>query len=125
MSIQSSIITALEGVVGDEVYEEAAPQDIKLPMVIYVRKSRDPISTLLGATGDVNSEIIFECYAYTKAEALTVAEAVRAAIVAARSSFLGGTGLLPTQYELTVTTEAYTPDVMEYMEPVAYGFWHT
>jgi hypothetical protein len=124
MSIQSDVVTALSGVVGGRVYPEAAPQDIVLPMVIYTRKSRDPLSTLLGATGDVNSEIVFECYAKTKLEALDVADDVRAAIVAARSSVLGGSGVLPVQYEMPVSTEDYTPETMEYMEPVGFGFWH-
>ncbi len=119
MSIQSDIITALSGVAGDRIYPEAAPQDITLPMVIYVRNKRDPLMTLLGATGDVNSDVIFECYAKSKAEALVLADDVRSAIDAAKTS------TLQIQYEMPVTTENYTPETMEYMEPVGFSFWHT
>lgn len=123
MSIHSDIATALAGVASDNVWPEAAELNalgkVDLPMVLYVRKSRDPLQTLLGSTGDVNSEFVFECYAKHKMEALTLADEVRAAIVAAMDT------VLPIQYEMPATTEDYTPEVMEYMEPVAFGFWHT
>lgn len=119
MSIHTDIVTALEGVVDDRVFVEAAPQDIVLPMVIFLRRNRDPLQTLLGSTGDVNSEFVFECYAKTKLEALDVADDVRAAIVAAKDT------VLPVQYELPVSSEDYEPEVMEYMEPVSFGFWHS
>ena len=122
MSIQADIITALAGVVSDRIYPEAAPQDIVLPMVIYVRRNRDPLQTLLGSTGDVNSEFVFECYAKSKTEALAVADEVRAAIVAARDD---SPPLLPFQYELPTSNEDYEPVVMEWMEPVGFGFWHS
>ena len=118
MSIHTDIVTALEGIVSDNVYIEAAPPEIVLPMVIFVRKNRDPLQTLLGSTGDINSEFVFECYAKTKLEALDVADDVRAAIVAAMDS------VLPVQYELPVSADDYEPIVMEYMEPVSFGFWH-
>lgn len=123
MSIHSDIKTALVGVSNDNVWPEAAELNdlgkIDLPMVLYIRKSREPLQTLLGPTGDVNSEFVFECYAKHKMEALTLADEVRAAILAARDN------VLPIQYEMQATTEDYTPETMEYMEPVAFGFWHT
>lgn len=119
MSIQDDIVTALAGVADNNLYPEACPQDIRLPMVIFIRTGRTPLVTLLGANGDINSEIVFECYSKSKPDAVALADEVRAAIVAARST------VLPVQYEMPVTTEDYTPQTMEYMEPVAFGFWHT
>ncbi|MGH7785088.1 MAG: hypothetical protein ACREO5_14770 [Candidatus Binatia bacterium] len=122
MSIQSDIISALSGVAGDRIYPEAAPESIDLPMVIYVRKLREPLMTLGGPSGDVQSEFIFECYAKSKMEALTVADDVRTAILAAMDA---SPALLPIQYETQVSTEDYLPEVMEYMEPVGFSFWHS
>jgi hypothetical protein len=118
VSIQSDVVTALTGVASDHLFPEACPKDIVLPMVIFVRTSRSPLNTLLGATENVYSEFVFECYSKSKPEAVALADDVRAAIMAAKTT------TLPVQFELTVTTEDYTPQTMEFMEPVSYGFWH-
>lgn len=127
MSIQSDIVAALEGITslqgseGARVYPEAAPQDTVRPMVIYVRKSREPLMALTGPTGDILSQFVFECYADSKLEALTVADDVRDAIVAGPTS---SPPLLSVQYEVEASAEDYLPETMEYMEPVAFAFWH-
>lgn len=123
MSIQSDIGTALAGIAGGKVWPEAAELDddgkVVPPFCVYVRTSCAPLQTLLGSNGDINSEFVFECYGTRKTEAMALADQVRAAIVAARTT------ILKVQYEMPVTTESYTPEVMEYMEPVGFGFWHT
>lgn len=116
MSIQSDIVTALSGVASGNVYPEAAPQLIALPMVIIVRTAREPLALLTGSAGTAKYTFVFECYDKTKAGAITLADSVRAAIVAAIST-------LNTQYEVSVSADQYEAQVNEYMEPVSFSFW--
>lgn len=116
MSIQSDIITALASVAGGRIYPQAVPEGIAMPFVVYRRTSQDPLATLQGAEGSVNSVFSFDCYADTYAAALSTAAAVRTAIA-------GASGL--TSYPDAGSGEDYEPVIDAFMEPVIYGFWHT
>ena len=115
MSIQSDIIAALAGVAGGRVYPQAAPADAPRPFVIYRRVNQDPLGTLDGFEGSINSVFSFDCYADNYAAALATADSVRAAI--------DGGGF--TSYRDAGSGEDYEPVIDAYMEPVIYGFWHT
>lgn len=117
MSIQSDIVTALASVASGNIYPEAAPQSIALPMVIFVRTAREPLNVLTGATGIAKYTFVFECYDKTKLAAITLADAVRTAIAAAIAT------TLTTQFEENVSADQYEPQVAEYMEPVSFVFW--
>jgi hypothetical protein len=119
MSLQTDLIAAFAAVspivAGGRVYPQAAPADAPLPFVIYRITSKDPLTTLNDSETLVNSIVSFESYADDYAEALAVAETVKAAIAAS--------GL--TYYKISSPGEDYVPPTDDYMEPVYYGFWHT
>lgn len=119
MTIEADIVTALAAVAGGRVFPEAAPEKYALPMVIYVADGHEPLMTLGGFEGTTKSTFTFECYGNTKAEALTTAVAVKAAIDAALTT------TLKTGFRLPVSKDAYESTTMEFMEPVSYSFWHT
>lgn len=119
MTIEADIVTALATVCSGRVFPEAAPEKYILPMVIYVGEGQEPLMTLGGFEGTTKSTFVFECYGNTKAEALTTAASVRAAIDAALLT------TLKTGFRLPVNKDAYEPTTMEFMEPVSYSFWHT
>jgi len=115
MSLQTDIITALSAVASGQVYPQFVPADIEPPFVVYRIASKDPLQTIDGTIHMHNSSVVFECYADTYAQALTLAASVRSAITSA--SF--------TEYEDSAPGESYEPQVDLFMEPVYYGFWHT
>ena len=116
MSIQSDIVTALASVAGGRVYPEAAPEDAALPFVIYRRTLYEPVMTLTGYAGATRSAFMFECWATTKAVALSTAAAVQSAIEAAAP--------ITTKYREPASGEDFEPASDQYVEPVAYTFWH-
>jgi len=116
MTIHSDIVAALASVASGRVYPDAAPQDAVLPFVVYRRVSKEPLNTLYEATGYVRSSFVFDCWATTKAAAITTAAAVVTAIEAAAA--------LNMAFEEPVTGEDYEPAVDQFVEPVQFGFWH-
>ena len=117
MSIQSDIISALSAVASGRVYPQAAPQDAAMPFVIYRRLSQEPLTTIHSASVvATRSTFVFECYAETYAEALSTAETVRAAFLAASPTL--------DVYAVPSSGEEYAPAIDAYMEPVELGFWH-
>ena len=114
MSLQSEIVTALSGVASGKVYPQFVNADIDPPFVVYRITSKDPLQTIDGTIHQRNSTAVFECYAENYADALTLADGVRTAIV--------GSSL--TQYEDTSPGEDYDPVIDILMEPVYFGFWH-
>ncbi len=117
MSIQSDVITALAGVASDRVYPEAAPQDAVLPIVIYKRAHFEPLMTLTGYAGTTKSTFVFECWGTTKAEALSIADSVTAAIDAAAG--------ITIKFREPIGGENYESQSDQYVEPVSYSFWHS
>jgi hypothetical protein len=118
MTIQSDIVTALSAVASGKVYPEVAPQDAVVPLVIYRRVLYEPL-TLIHSPVPVGarSSFVFECWAATKAGALTLAASVRSAIEAT-ASFTDDCYLEP------VSGEDYESVTDEFVEPVQYSFWH-
>ena len=114
MSIQSDITTALAAVASGQVYPDAAPEAVDYPFVVYRRTAFEPIMTLQGPADNARSTFVFESYATTLAGALTLADAVIAAIVAA----------FPGAWREAGDAETYEPVVDSFMEPVVYSFWH-
>lgn len=124
MSIDTTIVTALAAVASGKVYPATGvPQGTVPPFVVYRRVARRELNTLMGVTGDVNSEYVFECWgkrtasANAKATSEALASDVRAAIEASAA--------LTPKYPIDVSAEEYEPETLELMEPVSYGFWHT
>jgi hypothetical protein len=117
MSIQSDIKTALAGIAGNRVYPEAAPENATLPLVVYRKTGAEPLMTLQGYAGMTRFSFVFECWARTYAEAITLADQVRTAIEAAAA--------LKPQYRDFADPDDYEPAVDQFLESVAYSFWHT
>jgi len=115
MSLQSDIVTALAAVASGKVYPQFVPADVDPPFVVYRIINKDPLQTLSSGTVLINSQVEFDCFSETYSGALTLAAAVKAAVVAS--------GL--TYYESTSPGENYEPEVDIFMEPIFYGFWHT
>lgn len=120
MTIHADIRAALASLAmlsaqkGDGIFS-VVPEDIDPPFVVMRRTLRDPLVTLSGPTGDVNSTFRFECWAKQKADAVTLAGQVAAAIEA--SSL--------TATPVAVGDEDYDPDMLVNMEPIAFSIWHT
>lgn len=101
------------------------PEGTALPLVVVRRTSHNRIDTLEGYSGISISEFVFECWGQrgaamgAKAQALSIADAVRSAIAAVQS------GSLPSQWDLPVSGEDYDEATLEEMEPVAFGFSHS
>jgi len=89
MSIQSDLYAhissdaGLTALVSDRVYPVKAPQEPSYPLVSYSMISGQPQNTLDG-TGSLNNSLFqFDVYADTYAEALSVADALEAAMAVA------------------------------------------
>lgn len=118
MSIQSDIVTALSAVASGNVYPEMAPEDAVVPLVIYRRILLEPLILIHSPVPATNrSSFVFECWASTKAGALTLAGQVRTAIEAS-TSFTDDCYLEP------VSGEDYESLTDQFVEPVQYSFWH-
>lgn len=117
MSLQSDIKTALAGIASNRVYPEAAPDNSTLPLVVYRKSGAEPLMTLSGYAGMTRFTVIFDCWARTYAEAITLAEQVRTALEAAAS--------LKPMYREPADADDYEPAVDQFVESVAYSFWHT
>ncbi len=116
MSIETSIIEALAGIASNHVYPDAAPQDTPLPLVTYKTIDREPLNTLQGYAGITRSIIRFDCWAKTKAEALSLA----ASVVAAIHAYAG----IQNKYQESPGASDYEPAVDQFVEPVQFTFWH-
>jgi len=117
MSIQSDIKTALAAVASGRVYPEAAPDNAALPFVVYRKVAADPLMTLQGYAGQTRFTIVFDCWARTYAEAITLADQVRTAVEAAAA--------LKPQYREPADPDVYEPSVDQFVEPVVYSIWHS
>jgi hypothetical protein len=116
MSVQSDIKTALAGIASNRVYPAAAPDAAALPHVVYRKAGAEPLMTLQGYAGTTRYTFVFECWARTYAEAITLAEQVRTALEAAAA--------LKPMYREPADADDYEPVVDEFLELVAYSFWH-
>lgn len=117
MSLQSDIKTALAGIAGNRVYPEAAPDAASLPLVVYRKAGSEPLMTLQGYAGTTRFTMVFDCWARTYAEAITLADQVRTALEAAAA--------LKPMYREPADADDYEPVVDQFVEPVSYSFWHT
>jgi len=115
VSIQSEIITALASVAGARVYPDLAPQDAALPLVIYKRTAYEPLMKLDGYASLTKSTFMFECWATTKAGSLTLAGQVQTAIEAS---------VIAVKFREPSTGDEYEVQVDQFVEPIAYSFWH-
>lgn len=115
MSLQSDLITALSGVASGRVYPQIAPENAVYPLVNYRVLNKSPIVTIDGVVHATDYQVVFECWGATYAAALTLAAAVRAAIVSS------GLNYSP----IDEPGEDYEAQADSYMEPVYYEFMHT
>ncbi len=121
MSIHADIKIALDGVAAvtaageTRVYPDAAPQDAPLPFVIMRQTLNDPQMTLMGYSGITHSVYVFECWAKTKAVALSLAADVVVAIEASA---------IVMKFREPSSGEDYEPLSDQLVEPVQYSFWH-
>ena len=113
MSVQEDVVTALATVGDGKLYPQVAPADAELPFVVYRRLSQEPLLTLGGATAATKSVMEFACCAKTYAEALSLADTVRATLYASSLNW----------FPVPAPGEAYEPEVDGFMEPVYAGFW--
>lgn len=122
MSIQTDIMTALNGVANDQVFPDAPPEGVNPPLVLVRRTAYDPVMLLTGPEGTAQSKFLFECWGVktptvtAKASAMAMASQVKAALLIAAPTM--------TMYQEPVDGEQFDPDTLEVMEPLAYSFWH-
>lgn len=114
MSIQSDIVTALSAVASGRVYPQAAPQDAAMPFVVYRRVASEPINTIHGTIAATKSTFVFECWAADYSSALTLSDALKAAVVASALDYTNEPS----------AADEYEPTADSFMDPVTYGFWH-
>ena len=112
MTIKSDVIAVLASV---SIYPGAAPADAVKPFVIYKVAVTNPINTIHGTCPITATEFTFECWAATALEAETLATSVRTLINA--STLI--------REKIPAPEDAYDAQADEYVEPVAYRFWHT
>lgn len=115
MSVKSDVIAVLT-TASIAAYPGAAPQGAVKPFVVYKVTAVEPINTIHGTCPITGSDFVFECWAATAAAALVLAEAVKAAIDAGASL---------VKQRIAAPEDGYDPEVDEFVEPVAYRFWHT
>jgi hypothetical protein len=115
-TIDQAIIAALSAApaLGFAVYPQVASQDAKKPFVIYSRTS-EPIMTIHGYAGITSHEVIFQCWAKRKRDASAIALALRTRITSTA-------GLI--WEEILAPEDDYAPDTDEFLEYVAFRFWH-
>lgn len=116
MSIQGDIRTALASVASGRVYADAAPDNAPLPLVVYRRTGHFPEMTLNGYAGLTRSAFVFEAWAATKDGAVALAGEVVTAIDA-------GAGLT-IKYREPADADEYESSTDQYVDLVAYSFWH-
>jgi hypothetical protein len=114
MSIKTDVIAALAGSPQIAVYPGAAPQDTPKPFVVYKTAASTPINTIHGTCPITGSEFVFECWGSTAAQAANLAETVR--------NMIDASALVKER--IPAPEDGYDPEVDEYVEPVAYRFWH-
>lgn len=112
MSFHADLMAAVAAVAGGRVYPGIAPEKAAYPLVNYRVLARAPITTIDSVVHAVDYTVVFECWGQTYADALTTADAVRAAIVAS------GLDYSPTDEP----ADEYEPQTDAYMEPVYYIF---
>jgi hypothetical protein len=123
MSIDSDIKTALDSMTLSTLWANYIPDDINPPATTYVRESYDPLMKLDGPAGLAKSIFTFHCWGKkgtgttAKANAIAIAEEVKAKIEAASS--------LSTKFRLPVPSEEFAEETLQVMEPVRYSFWHS
>lgn len=111
MSIESDIVAALTGVAGGRIYPLAAPEKAVKPFVIYKPQSM-PIVAMDGAILGQQAMIVFEAWGESYASALSTANAIQPALVAAG---IHGDMIDPPE-------DGYDPQVDEYVRPMAMIF---
>jgi hypothetical protein len=102
VSIQSDIYDALAAanIADGDIYPQAVPE---------------PLMTFAGYAGATKSIFVFECYADSPEEAVTLAGEVRVALEASALSPFREPG----------DPDDHVPSLDVYMEPVLFSFWHS
>lgn len=114
MSLQSEIVTALASVAGGRVYPQVGEPEAQLPFVVYRVLNKRAENNFCGYSGKTNFSVAFDCWADTYAEALSIADAVNAAIEA--SNLVSYRDVSPGEdFELLDET---------FVEPTYFGFWY-
>jgi hypothetical protein len=115
-TIDEVIIAALSAApaLGFAVYPRVADEDAKKPFVIY-RRTSEPIMTIHGYAGITSHDVIFQCWAKRALDASAIALALRTRIASTE-------GLVSE--EILAPENDYAPDTDEFVEYVAFRFWH-
>ena len=116
-TIDEAIIAALSAApaLGFAAHPQGASQDAKKPFVIYSRTS-EPIMTIHGYAGITRHDVIFECWANRKRDASAIALALRNRITSTAAGLVWE--------EILAPEDDYAPDTDEFIEYVAFRFWH-
>jgi hypothetical protein len=117
VSIQSDIYDALAAanIADGDIYPQAVPEDVEVPYVAIRKESSEPLMTFAGYAGATKSIFVFECYADSPEEAVTLAGEVRVALEASALSPFREPG----------DPDDHVPSLDVYMEPVLFSFWHS
>jgi hypothetical protein len=80
--IQQDIYAALSAVAGGRVFPNVAPHNVQKPYLVYQRVAGVPENTLADSAPIHNTRIQIDCYDTSYSKALTLADAVKAALLA-------------------------------------------
>ena len=111
--IQEDVFSALSSVVGGRVYPNIAPNNVPKPYVVYARVSSSPENTLGDGSPIDNTRLQVDCYDNTYAQAVALAEAVKAAFKASAITHL----LLQEQ-------DQFESDALLHRVILDFSLWH-
>lgn len=117
MSVEESIVAALKAspsLAVVKAYPEAAPASPVAPYIIYTQFAGARVNSFQGDSGLTNPRFQFDVYAKTKAESISLRNAIRVALVAAPE--LGAVFL--------DDGSGYEPDTKLHRHRQDFSFWY-
>ena len=100
-----------------KVYPDTVPEGVAMPYIAYLLSTVQPIAALNGYPDADYVRLSFECYAKERADALTLADALRDAFDH------GGKNGRPLGYLITGMLEQYEPETRSYFVAMEWGLW--
>jgi hypothetical protein len=87
MSLESSLFSALTGLVAGRVYPDVAPELAALPLITYIQVGGEAPNFLDSATlpSKRNARVQIDCWATTRAAATTLAQQIEDALRASNT----------------------------------------
>lgn len=83
------LATGVTALVGSRIYPDSAPEKTQTPYIVYTRLSTDPVYSLNNTPIAEQAFMQATCWAQTRIDAETVANAAQAALLAAQLPISG------------------------------------